>query len=631
MTSPPRKAWLGVLEPRDRQLMFEAFQPPVGYRFDQGMGTTYSMDLLALMMAPVAFTFFDLRQGEDGPAHSSLEVLEGLRRHADRLTLFCEAGRIAIPKGRYPQLAFVEDSVVQCPPPEKGAFHPKLWVLRFLGEGPTRYRVLCLSRNLMFCRAWDTMLTLDGEVKGRTVANNRPLSDFVKALPGFADRPATESVTARAALLAEELLSTDFELPEGADAVRFWPLGHTSRRAQPFKDVGKRLLIVSPFISLTTIENLAAGTQECAVVSTLPELGSLARRPEGVTKFYVLNERAVTESEETTAALSDSMADAIAQGDLHAKLYVTEFGAEAHVWTGSLNASEAALKRNVEFLVELIGPRKRFGIDALMAPEKDSVRLINLIRDVTDANVVATQASDPDVDKLEARLDEIRAALINAKIEATAEGAADGSFTVRLGCRSQSAVQVDADLDAHCWPVSTESRRLPFLSCESGGTLLKFPQLSFEALTTFFAFEIGGRVSGVERQLRFVLNLPLIGAPTDRKERALRSFLTDRGRFLKFLMLLLADEGFDPRAFGDAFDENRSGGDEGSNATAVGLLEMLLHALDTSPNRLDHLHSLLQQVTTDAEGRALLPLGFQDIWDPIWAARLERPPQEVRT
>ena len=38
-----------MLEPRDRQLLFDALRPPDGFRFDQGVGTTYSLDLLALV------------------------------------------------------------------------------------------------------------------------------------------------------------------------------------------------------------------------------------------------------------------------------------------------------------------------------------------------------------------------------------------------------------------------------------------------------------------------------------------------------------------------------------------------------------------------------------------------------
>lgn len=617
-----------MLEPRDRQLFFDALRPPVGYRFDQGIATTYSTDLVALMMAPVAFTFFDLHHGEDGPATSSLEVLEGLRRHADRLTLFCEAGRIAVPRGKFPQLAFVEDSVVQCRPPDGGAFHPKLWVIRLLGDGATRYRVLCMSRNLMFCRAWDTMLVLDGEVKGRTLAANHPLADFVRALPAMGDSVSPD-VTARAELLSNELRSVQFELPAGVEQIRFWPLGHATARLNPFKELGKRVLVVSPFVGLTTLEALADGSTECTVVSTVPQLGALSRRPSGVSKFYVLNERAVAESDETQAAVSESMADAIALGDLHAKLYVTEFGAEAHVWTGSLNATDAALKRNVEFLVELVGHWKHLGIDTLMTAEKDSVRLINLVRDVTNEGLVAGQVVDEDVEALERRFDELRRALVDARFEAVATRRDDGSYDVLLVARG-TGFDVGEGLEAACWPVSTDSRRTPFTTCAPGEALVSFPQLSFEALTTFFAFEVTGRAGGEERSLRFALNLPLNGVPEDRKQKVLRSFLTDRGRFMKFLMLLLADEGFDPGAFGDVLTEQRGQSEAAANAAAAGLLERLLHALDASPGRLDHLQSLLQQLTADPEVRDLLPPGFSEVWEPIWTVREARRHREAQ-
>ncbi len=77
----------------------------------------------------------------------------------------------------------------------------------------------------------------------------------------------------------------------------------------------------------------------------------------------------------------ESDTEAVQLSDLHAKLYVSESGWDAHIWTGSANATDAAFTRNVELLVELVGPRKRFGIDALMAPQKGEVRFINLLQD----------------------------------------------------------------------------------------------------------------------------------------------------------------------------------------------------------------------------------------------------------
>ena len=47
--------------------------------------------------------------------------------------------------------------------------------------------------------------------------------------------------------------------------------------------------------------------------------------------------------------------------DLHAKLYVADDGWNAHLWTGSANATDAAFgeNENVEFLVQLTGKKAR--------------------------------------------------------------------------------------------------------------------------------------------------------------------------------------------------------------------------------------------------------------------------------
>jgi hypothetical protein len=269
-----------MLEPRDRMLLFEALRPPEGFRFDQGIGTTYSLDLLALVTAPLAFTWLEQPGDEDGKVGiDSLEILESLRRHANQLTIFCHAGRIALPKTFYPQLAFVEDAIIQCHPPNQGAFHSKVWVLRWLNEaGDVRYRMLCLSRNLTFARAWDTLLALDGATSAThsaAVARNRGLVEFVRALPRAAGEPVKPPIAERVETVATELERTEFELPDGMTELHFWPMGIGRRERDPLAEVGDRLLIVSPFLSLSRLEELADGRREVAVVSSA---GELARR-----------------------------------------------------------------------------------------------------------------------------------------------------------------------------------------------------------------------------------------------------------------------------------------------------------------------------------------------------------------
>ncbi len=49
---------------------------------------------------------------------------------------------------------------------------------------------------------------------------------------------------------------------------------------------------------------------------------------------------------------------------------------KAHVLIGSANATDAAFSRNVEFLVELRGPRKHLGIDAFLGPDAEFATLL---------------------------------------------------------------------------------------------------------------------------------------------------------------------------------------------------------------------------------------------------------------
>jgi hypothetical protein len=618
-----------MLEPRDRQLLFEALRPADGFRFDQGLGTTYSLDLLALLMAPLAFTWFE-QPGEEGQrsGFDSLEVLESLRRHADQLTIFCHAGRTALPKASYPQLAFVENSIIECQPSSGGAFHPKVWVLRCVNDaGEVQYRVLCLSRNLTFARSWDTILALDGKLvanRTATVARNRGLVEFVRALPRAALRqPVDPGITQRMEMLASELDHTEFDLPDGMTELRFWPLGIGERTRDPLSGAGSRLLVVSPFVTAGRLENLADERKEVTVVSTATALAHLTRRPAGVGSFYSLLDRAVPEADPEGEDKPQSEAEAIQLSDLHAKLYISENGWDAHIWTGSANATDSGFSRNVEFLVELVGPRSKFGIDTLMKHEKGEVRFVDLLGEAD--RFVATEPEESETEALERRLDALRCAIAGAILEAQVNSVQADAFDVKLVSRGAVAVAIDPGITLTCWPVTVAgSMRVSVEKLEPNGVVGSFAGLSFPAITSFFAFELTGRACGEQRQLRFVLNLPLIGAPEGRREQVLRSLLKDRSRMMHFLWLLLADEGVPVPELTGADAREAVGGNERSSVSTNGLFEMLLRNLGRTPERLDNLESLLKELRRGAEGEDLMPVGFDAIWEPIWRQRERR-------
>lgn len=615
-----------MLEPKDRLLLLEALRPPVGFRFDEGIGTTYTLDLVALLTAPLAFTWFQQQyEAGSGVSVGSLEVIESLRRYADKLTLFCHAGRIAIPKAHYPQLAFLEDSIVECLPASGGAFHPKVWVLRFTAEegDEIRYRMLCLSRNLSFSRAWDTMLAMDGVVGKSVVRQSRGLADLVKALPAHAARKPTAEVVQRADRLASEVERVRFEAPEHVSDFTFHPIGLEGRRVDVMKALRgtKRLLVVSPFLAASQLNELARNRTDMWVVSTTSQLEGLSSKPDATISYYTLKERLRSEVDEDEPAPA-AAAEAIELSDLHAKLYVTEIGAEAHVWTGSANATAAAFARNVEFMVELVGHRKQLGIDAMMLPEKGQVRFISLL-EPADA-IVATAPVSEDVRALEKRMDDLRTALAGAGLSIHVTDAGDGAFGLEV--RSEASVDVPPGVKASCWPSAVSTAGVAFQSVAAGAAVARFPAVSLSGVTAFLAFKLSGSDAGQECEVEFVLTLPLVGAPEGRREHVLRSLVKDRSRMLRFLWLLLANDVADVPALPEGAGAGRQ---DGSDAVVPsfytgGLFEALLRNLDRSPERLDYLHDLVAELRKNEQEPDLFPEGFNEIWLPIWSERLRQ-------
>ena len=132
-----------MLGTRERTLLLESLRPPPGHRLRRAVGTSFTLDLMALLTAPLAFTFFDAHDDNGDPVADPVALLEALRRHAENITLFCQAGAIGVPKPQQRLMAYLEGSVFEVQAQrEGGVFHPKVWVLNFEANGrPAVYRV----------------------------------------------------------------------------------------------------------------------------------------------------------------------------------------------------------------------------------------------------------------------------------------------------------------------------------------------------------------------------------------------------------------------------------------------------------------------------------------------------------
>jgi hypothetical protein len=664
-----------MLEPNSRQLLRDALRPPTGYALDRAITTTFSLDLMALLVIPVSFTFFQLKDQDGPPQVDPLALLEALRRYAGKITVFCQAGQIHVPKHVQLLLGYLENSVYEVQSPQSrrgGVFHPKLTVLRYTVQDgndseeklpPVTYRLLCSSRNLTFDRSWDTLLILDGVLaqhRTNAFARNHSLAHFVRDLPGLAVHPLTDRVATDVNSIADELLKVDFDVPDGFTDMEFCPLGLGWTPHWPILK-HRRMLAMAPFVNDGFIKRCLDEDIPLGLISRVDSLDelSVAHLSQLFDAWY-MNTAADPipvdpEEEPHSAELGGTerateaedrieLTPALQLHGLHAKLFVSDDGWDSHVWTGSANATTAAFERNVEFMVHLTGKKSRCGIAKFVNVNDDDTDAsaegeINSGNDRTlgfsDLLLDYHRDEPPVIDgtrkALERVLDTARYALAGAKIVAHVEPfvgllpteSTTTSFRVTLTRPSQDVIGLPHEVKIECHPLTLKANTALTVATPVGSAVVVFEPLSFEALTSFYAFRLSAAKDELNLSCGFVLNVPLIGAPADRQGRLLLALLRNREQLLKYLLMLLADDEESGRRLVETFDADGRNyhADGRDGGFGLPLLEPLLQSLDRQPARLDQIARLIEDLRQSPEGRQLVSKQFLSIWEPIWAAR----------
>lgn len=605
-----------MLAPDDRRLLLESLRPPEGFQLDFAIATTFSLDLVALLTAPVAFTFHDWENEDGRPVADPLALLESLSRHADKLAVFCQADRIVAPAKAHQLFTFLERRIVpvRARHPD-GLFHPKVWAIRYAAaDGDVRYRLLVSSRNLTFDRSWDTLLVLEGPVEDRKVGfgHLRPLGEFFDALPGLGVHHVPEDIANRVGEMAAEIRRVRFELPEGVEEVAFWPIGLGKGSAWPFPKTARKMVVLSPFLTGDAVGRLGKIADDAILVSDAAELDRLGKSQlASFSDIRVLNPSAQQEDGETKAP---------GLLGLHTKLYVLDQGKTTHVWTGSANATTAGFGINVELLAELQGPRRLFGTDVLLAEGKGVTSFASLLEPYEPPD-------EPEVDEVEesmARLVEsIRTAIGKLGLELRVSPADEpDTFALVISGSPIEIESDDAEVEITCRPISLGDAKAVRL-VPGAPVTEAFTPISFEALTSFIAFQVSVRRGDRLLEERFVLNLPLHGEPAGRRQRVIQSLLSDERSVLRFILMLLAgDAELSAAALARTDGAAGEGWMFGFGDDTV--LESLLRALVREPGRLDRVAQLLADLQA-GENPPPLPEGFLRVWKPIWAARQGAP------
>ena len=586
-----------MLHPSDRNLYTDALTPPWGYIFDQAIGTTYTLDPTTLLTIPVHLGLAVRRKGGEA---DSVDLLGALHRVADRITVYAQCGRIQVPSGEQALFSLLEPMIVEAASPGGGAFHPKVWVLRFKDAegGRPIFRLLVLSRNLTADRSWDLCLQLEGQLTKKARVANQPLSEFIHSLPSRAINTVARKKRKKrkqAKDLATEIACVKWELPESFDEIRFHAIHGKSWHSAK----SDRLAVISPFVTTPALEALARTTKQPVVLVSRPEeLDNLEPNPgEIFERIEILND--AVESDD-----GEDMSGRDMYG-LHAKAIVTEKGDKVRVYVGSANATTSALVggHNIEFFAELVGNRAG-EIDALLGEEG-----------IREFIVPWTSGGKPKVDPKkeegEKIRDRVREALTAAKFRVRcAEDTHSGKWQLNLS--GNVAIDLEDVKTLRAWPITVRDTHATNMLGSMGRGTVSLGAYSLQSVTGLIAFKVVSNPDGMET--RFTLNLPLDDPPEGRHAAILRTALKDREGFLRYLLLLLGefDGGLARKIEGAGLGSN--GRWPGGGEDAFPLLEEMVRAFSRDPGRLREIRDTVRRLDSETGSENLIPEEFRALW-----------------
>jgi hypothetical protein len=589
-----------MLNPDVRSLYTTAVTPPSGYVFDQALATTYSLDPAALLSL---LTHLALANRTSAKSVDPILLLESLQRLAGRFSIYVDQAGIKPPSSSNVLYGLLESMVTPVKAPRGGVFHPKLWVIRFLQPGinePPLIRLLILSRNITFDRSWDISLQLEGKPGGRYIRANRRLGEFLQTLPSLSERSIPRSRRQQAEQLSDEVRKTSWELPEGFESVIIHVLGMDGKTWEP--PWAGRISVISPFVTGDALSWIGAGAEKFeAVVSRPEELNQLPLDAFDMAQhWYTLGEAAETEDGEEVEP-HDTIG-------LHAKVYVLEKGWRTHLFIGSANATNAALRQcsNVEVLAELVGRTSQVGgIDKLLGEDG--------LGSILNEYVRPDEVPPKDEDEIRARkaLEAARDQLVQAKLRVLCEPATKGWNLTLL---TSEVIELNGISALYVWPITVSDDRAVNSKgsvCKDGVPLGRF---GTESVTGLIAFDLHSKIK--KMNLRLVLNLPVDGLPENRNDAILRLVLNNREGFLRYLLLLLGEYTGDILGTGDIF--NRHGGSGSKQDIFSGeppLLEELTRALSRHPEKLKDIERVICRLMRDGDTASLVPPQFMEIWE----------------
>ena len=591
----------------NRFLLSELLQPPLGYRFDRALITTYSLDLCTLLAVPLK-----LMRGEDPEGElGNIMQLQALREYGDRLRVFCQFGRILYPPVQHQMLAWLEDVVREVAPPRSGSFHPKLWVIRYEARdtGPVKFRCLIGSRNLTYDQSADVMVSMDGEVGPIEKEKAGPLAEFFSELCEIYDPGTDHSV------LLGELSRVEFSTDGQFEEFQFRIKPENRQESWIPEDKCNGAMVISPFLTASVIEEMAGRSSEpLLLVSRANELAKLSFDTLNKVEAYHLKEsviEALGEHEEEELAIGDSASAAPPRfDDIHLKLYAYTIGYNQHLVIGSANSTyKASLGNNVESMLHLRTRHRsvsRFSLrDQLDLENPEGFFKRYEYRE-------DFQEKEDDAEKM---LDHMHRNLT----EYLAGGNHLYGSVTQNGKFFQLAITVDlAELavnDEKFQLAAAHLNRLHHPQVLTYGSVnsWELSNLALSEVSRWLLLRLSHPQA--KQQRNFVVKLHVDGIPSDRDDSIFTSLIKDSDTFFRYLYLLLAEveEWIDQPLEGEEAGSGYHWGDSWIEGQ-IPLFEELARQLALSPSRVERVDQFIKLVEADKNLSALDIDDFMKFW-----------------
>jgi hypothetical protein len=574
---------------RQRSAFTDALRPPPGFVLGACIGTTYSLDFDPFTAVLLAFVGADV----EDPLNDAPSVLTTVARLRSRLRVFVNGGSLH-PPAMTNRLFALYDRILRSKAIEGGAFHPKVWALRFDSVArPERhrvepiYRVLTASRNVTDSGCWELGALFEGARRAGKQKFGSDVSDFCRKVAASRDLPKALWK------LIEELKNVEFAMPrEAAAGLRFdwqWPKDRVLMSRLP--RTMTRALLISPFVRADFLNEVSDRTDELIVVSTQDELDHLSDAA-----YAQLSENRVF------VVTTDNTED-VPSLDLHAKLLAWETEDKSETMIGSANATGPGWgcrsNVNCEAMVSL---SPGLGIDAVVkafvAPAKDQFHpWIEKYRR-------QTAVSDPE-EEMTKRLETVKRSLCADQVR--------GEYnlskkTLRLLTRSSA--------DAQTWPADISVEIIPLLQRER--TLWADYRLLYKAGAVFEGIELEDVAAFAcivvrdEHQIELPLfvvqfELNLDEQETDERDRAVNARLLQGFDARSLLLNVLT--GMPVGTARPSGGQHSWGGLAGETLLGRASIERILETCTADPSRIPEVEAVLA-ACGDVENMS----AFREFW-----------------